>query len=50
MAALKRAGAEATLRREKGMDIEAACGQLRLKVSREEGVHSAPNSVLAGNE
>ena len=28
---LKRAGAAATLRREKGGDIDAACGQLRLK-------------------
>ena len=35
LAALERSGADATLRREKGTDIEAACGQLRLQVSRE---------------
>ena len=35
MAALERTGADATIRREKGSDIEAACGQLRLQVSRE---------------
>jgi 23S rRNA (adenine2503-C2)-methyltransferase len=35
MAALERTGADATIRREKGVDIEAACGQLRLQVSRE---------------
>ena len=34
MAALERTGADATIRREKGVDIEAACGQLRLQVSR----------------
>lgn len=31
---LRRAGAEATLRREKGHDIAAACGQLRLQVEK----------------
>jgi len=36
MAALERVGADATIRREKGGDIAAACGQLRLQVSREE--------------
>jgi len=36
MEALGRTGADATLRREKGVDIEAACGQLRLQVSREQ--------------
>lgn len=36
MAALERTGADATLRREKGSDIKAACGQLRLQVSREQ--------------
>lgn len=34
-AALKAAGVQATLRREKGHDIDAACGQLRLKTERE---------------
>ena len=36
MAALERTGADATIRREKGVDIEAACGQLRLQVTRED--------------
>ncbi len=36
MAVLNRAGISATLRREKGHDIEAACGQLRLQTKREE--------------
>ena len=35
MDALQRTGADATIRREKGHDIEAACGQLRLQVKRE---------------
>ena len=39
--ALERTGADATLRREKGSDINAACGQLRLQVSREEEKASA---------
>jgi len=34
LAALRAAGAEATLRREKGLDIAAACGQLRLHVEK----------------
>lgn len=33
--ALKRAGVTATLRREKGTDIDAACGQLRLRTLQE---------------
>lgn len=33
-AALQRQGVKATLRREKGSDIEAACGQLRLQAER----------------
>ena len=41
LAALERSGADATLRREKGSDIDAACGQLRLQVSREERKTSA---------
>jgi 23S rRNA (adenine2503-C2)-methyltransferase len=32
---LRQAGVAATLRREKGHDIEAACGQLRLQTRRE---------------
>ena len=35
LAALTACGANATLRREKGHDIDAACGQLRLKTERE---------------
>ena len=35
LAALERQGIKATLRREKGHDIDAACGQLRLKTERE---------------
>jgi 23S rRNA (adenine2503-C2)-methyltransferase len=35
LAALESAGVSATLRREKGHDIDAACGQLRLKTERE---------------
>jgi len=36
MAVLQRAGVAATIRREKGHDIEAACGQLRLQAKRED--------------
>jgi 23S rRNA (adenine2503-C2)-methyltransferase len=35
MAVLERAGADATIRREKGHDIAAACGQLRLQAKRD---------------
>jgi 23S rRNA (adenine2503-C2)-methyltransferase len=35
LAAVERNGVSATLRREKGHDIDAACGQLRLKTERE---------------
>jgi 23S rRNA (adenine2503-C2)-methyltransferase len=35
MEVLERAGVSATIRREKGHDIDAACGQLRLQVKRE---------------
>lgn len=35
LAALERLDAKATLRREKGHDIDAACGQLRLRTERE---------------
>ncbi len=37
---LRAAGVTATLRREKGHDIEAACGQLRLRKEREQGAPS----------
>ncbi|MFM7397411.1 MAG: 23S rRNA (adenine(2503)-C(2))-methyltransferase RlmN [Verrucomicrobiota bacterium] len=37
---LRTAGVTATLRREKGHDIEAACGQLRLRKEREQGAAS----------
>jgi 23S rRNA (adenine2503-C2)-methyltransferase len=37
---LKNAGVSATLRLEKGHDIDAACGQLRLKQETEEGIIS----------
>jgi 23S rRNA (adenine2503-C2)-methyltransferase len=35
LAALEKQKVTATLRREKGGDIDAACGQLRLKTERE---------------
>jgi 23S rRNA (adenine2503-C2)-methyltransferase len=37
LGALERQKVSATLRREKGLDIDAACGQLRLKTERELG-------------
>lgn len=40
-AVLERAGVSVTLRREKGHDIAAACGQLRLKTERGRGGESA---------
>jgi 23S rRNA (adenine2503-C2)-methyltransferase len=36
------AGVTATLRREKGHDIAAACGQLRLKQETAEGIIESP--------
>lgn len=39
---LRSRGVQATLRREKGHDIAAACGQLRLKQETEEGIVEAP--------
>lgn len=39
---LKNAGVSATLRLEKGHDIDAACGQLRLKQETGEGIIEAP--------
>lgn len=38
LAVLKKAGVTATLRREKGHDIDAACGQLRLQEETAEGI------------
>jgi 23S rRNA (adenine2503-C2)-methyltransferase len=32
---LRKAGVSATIRREKGHDIDAACGQLRLKTEQD---------------
>jgi 23S rRNA (adenine2503-C2)-methyltransferase len=47
--ALERQGATATLRREKGHDIDAACGQLRLKTERElAGTKQGARSSTAG--
>ena len=43
MDVLERQGADATIRREKGHDIEAACGQLRLQATRASG-ESAPTA------
>jgi len=40
LSALQRQVSTATLRREKGHDIDAACGQLRLKTEREERVQA----------
>ncbi len=42
LAALVQAGVTATLRREKGHDIAAACGQLRLKQETEDGIIESP--------
>jgi 23S rRNA (adenine2503-C2)-methyltransferase len=43
LAALEKQKVSATLRREKGRDIDAACGQLRLKTEKElRGSSAAP--------
>lgn len=42
LAVLTSAGVTATLRREKGHDIAAACGQLRLKQETSEGIIESP--------
>jgi 23S rRNA (adenine2503-C2)-methyltransferase len=42
---LERSGVSVTLRREKGHDIAAACGQLRLKTERERDVSRAVSEV-----
>jgi len=44
LAQVKRAGVPATLRREKGHDIAAACGQLRLRTERDKSF-AAPGGV-----
>jgi 23S rRNA (adenine2503-C2)-methyltransferase len=50
VAGLEELGVSATLRREKGHDIDAACGQLRLKTEREENSKpQAPNSKETSN-
>ena len=50
LATLKRQKVTATLRREKGHDIDAACGQLRLKTERELSTkHQAPEKNQAPN-
>jgi len=45
LAALEKQKISATLRREKGGDIDAACGQLRLKTERESG--RTPGTIAA---
>jgi 23S rRNA (adenine2503-C2)-methyltransferase len=45
---LKSAGVTANLRLEKGHDIDAACGQLRLKQETAEGIIDAPSKEQAG--
>jgi len=42
---VQKAGVPTTLRLEKGHDINAACGQLRLKQETEEGIIEAPVKV-----
>ncbi|SRR5579862_1546022 len=42
---LKRAGVAATIRREKGHDIDAACGQLRRQTQRDKSLQNVPTSV-----
>jgi len=41
--ALRRGGVDATIRREKGHDINAACGQLRLQVIRDKSFAASDN-------
>jgi 23S rRNA (adenine2503-C2)-methyltransferase len=47
LAALEKEGINATLRREKGHDIDAACGQLRLKTERELAASSLAPPALS---
>ncbi|RME73103.1 MAG: 23S rRNA (adenine(2503)-C(2))-methyltransferase RlmN [Verrucomicrobia bacterium] len=44
---LRQAGVSITIRREKGGDIAAACGQLRLKVERDGRIEEAPARAAA---
>jgi 23S rRNA (adenine2503-C2)-methyltransferase len=39
---LRQAGVSATIRREKGHDINAACGQLRLKTEKQMALDEMP--------
>ncbi len=48
--ALQKAKVSATLRREKGGDIDAACGQLRLKTERELTGYEAAKAASRGSE
>jgi 23S rRNA (adenine2503-C2)-methyltransferase len=41
--ALRKSGVDATIRREKGHDINAACGQLRLQVIRDKSFAASGN-------
>ncbi len=47
LAAVEKEGINATLRREKGHDIDAACGQLRLRTERELAGSSPPSPALS---
>jgi len=47
VSALRDRGVSVTIRREKGHDIAAACGQLRLKVERDGRIEAAPVRVRA---
>jgi len=47
LTALEKQKVTATLRREKGHDIDAACGQLRLKTEREFAVSKETSEVEA---
>jgi len=46
---LREHGTVATLRREKGHDIEAACGQLRLQTKRGEERAATPTSTASAS-
>lgn len=48
--ALRRAGVTVTLRREKGVDIDAACGQLRLRTLRELDLVRSDGAAARGLE
>jgi 23S rRNA (adenine2503-C2)-methyltransferase len=47
-AILKNRGVSTTIRREKGHDIAAACGQLRLKVEKDGHFEEAPAKTVHG--